>query len=103
MLASSRNRVPTSIMRPKVERASASWVTPRPIGGGGLAGMGGMPVVAGLGQGTLVGQLAVPPTWAGGQVTPLAGTSVTPLHTVGWTGAAPQAGAGTPMAGMPGM
>ncbi|WP_445163834.1 PPE family protein, SVP subgroup [Mycobacterium sp. Dal123C01] len=79
----------------------ASQVTPMPIGG--MAGMGGMPVVAGLGQGTLVGQLAVPPTWAGGQVTPMAGTSVTPLHTVGWTGAAPQAGAGTPMAGMPGM
>jgi hypothetical protein len=81
----------------------ASQVTPMPIGAGGMAGMGGMPVVAGMGQGTLVGQLAVPPTWAGGQVTPLAGTSVTPLHTVGWTGAAPQAGAGTPMAGMPGM
>jgi hypothetical protein len=81
----------------------ASQVTPMPIGAVGMAGMGGMPVVAGMGQGTLVGQLAVPPTWAGGQVTPLAGTSVTPLHTVGWTGAAPQAGAGTPMAGMPGM
>jgi hypothetical protein len=77
----------------------ASQVTPMPIG---AAGMGGMPVV-GLGQGTLVGQLSVPPTWAGGQVTPMVGTTVSPLHTVGWTGAAPQAGAGTPMAGMPGM
>lgn len=80
----------------------ASQVTPMPIGAAGMAGMGGMPVV-GLGQGTLVGQLSVPPTWAGGQVTPMVGTTVSPLHTVGWTGAAPQAGAGTPMAGMPGM
>jgi hypothetical protein len=78
----------------------ASQVTPMPIG---AAGMAGMPVVAGMGQGTLVGQLSVPPTWAGGQVTPMVGTTVSPLHTVGWTGAAPQAGAGTPMAGMPGM
>ncbi len=80
--------------------ALASQVTPMPIG---AAGMGGMPVVAGIGQGTLVGQLAVPPTWAGDQVTPMVGSTVTPLHTVGWTGAAPQAAAGTPMAGMPGM
>jgi hypothetical protein len=80
--------------------ALASQVTPMPIG---AAGMAGMPVVAGMGQGTLVGQLSVPPTWAGGQVTPMVGTTVSPLHTVGWTGAAPQAGAGTPMAGMPGM
>jgi hypothetical protein len=79
--------------------ALASQVAPMPIG---MGGMGGMPVV-GLGQGTLVGQLSVPPTWAGGQVTPMVGTTVSPLHTVGWTGAAPQAGAGTPMAGMPGM
>jgi hypothetical protein len=78
----------------------ASQVTPMPIGAGGMGA--GMPVV-GLGQGTLVGQLSVPPTWAGGQVTPMVGTTVSPLHTVGWTGAAPQAGAGTPMAGMPGM
>ncbi|SOX55685.1 PE domain-containing protein [Mycobacterium ahvazicum] len=69
------------------------------------AGMGGAvtPVVAGIGQGTLVGNLAVPPSWVGGQVTPVVGTTATPLHTVGWTGAAPQASAGAPMAGMPGM
>ncbi|GLE50410.1 PPE family protein, SVP subgroup [Mycobacterium montefiorense] len=75
----------------------AASTTPVPVGAAGM----GMPVVAGLGQGTLVGNLAVPPSWAGGQVTPVLGTTATPLHTVGWTGAAPQAGAGIP--GMPGM
>jgi PPE-SVP subfamily C-terminal region len=64
--------------------------------------MGGMPM-ASIGQGTLVGNLSAPPTWAGGQVTPLVGTTATPLHTVGWTGAAPQAATGSGMAGMPGM
>lgn len=75
----------------------ASQVSPMPIGAGG---MGGMPVAA-LGQGTLVGNLAVPPSWAGGQVTPVVGTTVSPLQTVGWSGAAPQAGTAVP--GMPGM
>jgi hypothetical protein len=70
---------------------------------GGVGGFGAMPMVAGMGQGTLVGNLSVPPTWAGGQVTPLAGTSTAPLRTVGWTAAAPQAGAGTFIPGMPGM
>jgi hypothetical protein len=79
--------------------ALASQVSPMPIGAGGIGA--GMPVVAGLGQGTLVGQLAVPPSWVGGQVTPVLGTTVTPLQTVGWTGAAPQTG--TMMPGMPGM
>ncbi|WP_044507739.1 PE/PPE C-terminal domain-containing protein, partial [Mycobacterium simiae] len=53
------------------------------------------------GQGTLVGNLSAPPAWAGGQVTPVVGTSVTPVQTVGWTGAAPQTGSVVP--GMPGM
>jgi hypothetical protein len=79
----------------------AASTSPMPAG---MAGMGGaMPVTAGLGQGTLVGQLTAPPSWVGSQVTPVAGATATPLHTVGWTGAAPQAGTGTPMAGMPGM
>jgi hypothetical protein len=80
----------------------ASQVTPMPVGMGGMGGMGaGMPVVAGLGQGTLVGNLAVPPSWVGGQVTPVVGATATPLQTVGWTGAAPQAGSAMP--GLPGM
>jgi PE family/PPE-SVP subfamily C-terminal region len=80
----------------------ASSTTPLGVGGmAGMAGMGGMPV-AGLGGGTLVGNLAVPPSW-GGTLTPVVSGAATPLQTVGWTGAAPQAGSGMGMAGMPGM
>jgi hypothetical protein len=85
-----------------VAAALASDTTPVGVGmGGGMAGMGGMPVVAGLGQGTLVGNMAVPPSWVGGQVTPLAAAA--PIQTVGWTGAAPQAASGSVIPGMPGM
>jgi hypothetical protein len=74
-----------------------------PVGGmAGMGGMGAMPVAAGVGQATMVGKLSVPPTWAG-TVTPVAGTSAAPIETVGWTGAAPQAGPGTIVPGMPGM
>jgi PE family/PPE-SVP subfamily C-terminal region len=69
---------------------------------GGMAGMGAMPMAAGVGQASMVGKLSVPPSWAG-TVTPVAGTSAAPLQTVGWTGAAPQAGPGTVIPGMPGM
>jgi hypothetical protein len=69
---------------------------------GGMAGMGAMPMAAGVGQATMVGKLSVPPSW-GGTVTPVTGTSAAPLETVGWTGAAPQAGPGTIVPGMPGM
>ena len=72
-----------------------------PVGVGGVGGMGAMPMAAGIGQATMVGKLSVPPSWAG-TVTPVAGTSVAPLETVGWTGAAPQAGTGTIIPGMPG-
>jgi PE family/PPE-SVP subfamily C-terminal region len=70
---------------------------------GGMGGMGAMPMAAGvggIGQATMVGKLSVPPSWAG-TVTPVAGTSAAPIETVGWTGAAPQAG--TIIPGMPGM
>src|SRR5262249_49363349 len=69
---------------------------------GGMAGMGAMPMAAGIGQASMVGKLSMPPSWAG-TVTPVAGTSAAPLQTVGWTGAAPQAGPGTIIPGMPGM
>lgn len=72
-----------------------------PVAGGGMAGMGAMPVAA-AGQASLVGKLSVPPTWAG-PATPVVGTSAAPLQTVGWTAAAPQAGTGTVIPGMPGM
>ncbi|OBF59504.1 PE family protein [Mycobacterium sp. 852002-53434_SCH5985345] len=72
-----------------------------PMAGGGMAGMGAMPV-ASVGSATMVNNLSVPPSWAGA-ATPVAGTSAAPLQTVGWTAAAPQAGTGTIIPGMPGM
>ena len=69
--------------------------------GGGMAGMGAMPMAA-AGQASLVGKLSVPPTWAA-PATPVVGTSAAPLETVGWTAAAPQAGTGGIIPGMPGM
>jgi len=79
-----------------VDAATASNVTPV----AGPVGMGAMPV-AGLGQATMVGKLSVPPSWAG-SFTP--GVSpATAVQTVGWTAAAPQAGPGTIIPGMPGM
>ncbi len=74
--------------------------TTAPVGSG-MGGMGVMPVAA-VGQATMVGnKLAVPPSWAGA-ATP-ATSSAAALETVGWTAAAPQAGAGTIVPGMPGM
>ena len=71
-------------------------------GMGGMGAMGMMPV-GGLGQATMVGSLSAPPSWAG-SVTPGAGlTAATPLQTVGWTAAAPQAAPGTFVPGVPGM
>jgi hypothetical protein len=71
-------------------------------GMGGMGAMGMMPV-GGLGQATMVGSLSAPPSWAG-SVTPGAGLpAATPLETVGWTAAAPQAAPGTFVPGVPGM
>ncbi len=67
-----------------------------PAGGMGMGGM----AVGGLGQATMVGKLSVPPSWAG-TITP--GASPLAVQTVGWTGAAPQAGPGTIVPGMPGL
>lgn len=75
--------------------------TTAPMAGGGMAGLGAAPMAA-AGQATMVGKLSVPPTWAA-PATPVVGTSAAPLQTVGWTAAAPQAGAGTIIPGMPGM
>ncbi|WP_322859345.1 PE domain-containing protein [Mycobacterium europaeum] len=65
------------------------------------AGMGAMPM-ASMGSATMVSNLSVPPSWAG-SASPVVGTSAAPLQTVGWTAAAPQAGTGTIIPGMPGM
>ncbi|ORA07860.1 PPE family protein, SVP subgroup [Mycobacterium arosiense] len=66
----------------------------------GVAGVGAMPAAA-MGQATVVNKLSVPPSWAGSA--PAVAPSAAPLQTVGWTAAAPQAGAGTVVPGMPGV
>ena len=71
-------------------------------GMGGMAGLGAMPMTGSMGGATMVGKLSVPPSWAGPVTTV---SSVTPmgLQTGGWTAAAPQAGPGTIIPGMPGV
>jgi PE family/PPE-SVP subfamily C-terminal region len=70
--------------------------------GGMGAGMGAMPMTAGLGGATMVGKLSVPPSWAGA-VTTVSSTTPMGLQTAGWTAAAPQAGPGAIIPGMPGV
>jgi len=78
----------------------ATDTAPAGVGVGGVTGMGAMPAAA-MGQATMVNKLSVPPSWAGS--TPVVGSSAAPLQTVGWTAAAPQAGTGTVVPGMPGV
>jgi hypothetical protein len=69
-----------------------------PATAGAAGGLGGTPVLAGLGQASSIGSLSVPPSWAG---VPTASTPVT-LAAQSWTTAVPHAGAVTTMpAGMP--
>lgn len=67
---------------------------------GGVGGMAGLPA-AGMGNATMVGRLSTPPSWAG-TLTSTASPAAA-VETVGWTGAAPQAGTGTIVPGMPGL
>jgi PE family/PPE-SVP subfamily C-terminal region len=67
---------------------------------GGMGGLAGMPA-AGMGQATMVGRLATPPSWAGALTSSV--SPATAVETVGWTAAAPQAGPGTIVPGMPGL
>jgi len=76
--------------------------TTGPAVGSGMAGMGAMPVAASVGQATMVGKLSVPPSWAA-TVTTVSSTTPMGLQTAGWTAAAPQAGPGTIIPGMPGV
>ncbi len=57
----------------------------------GSAGLGALPVTAGVGQASSLGALSVPPTWAAGA--PAAASSI-PAATpaTGWTGPAPHTG-----------
>jgi hypothetical protein len=71
-------------------------------GMGGMAGLGAMPMTGGMGGATMVGKLSVPPSWAG-TVTTVSSVSPMGLQTGGWTAAAPQAGSGAIIPGMPGM
>jgi PE family protein/PPE family protein len=75
------------------------------VGGvGGAGGLGAAPVLAAASQGSSIGALSVPPSWAGGAGIPAASTPVT-LASQGWTTAAPTGGmsTGAPagIAGMP--
>lgn len=83
--------------------ADAGAVSPVGAGMGGMGGVGAMAAapIANVGQATMVGKLSVPPSWAG-TFTPGA-APVSAVQTVGWTAAAPQAGPGTVVPGMPGM
>jgi len=82
--------------------ADLAGTTGPAVGPSGMAGMGAMPMTAGLGGATMVGKLSVPPSWAG-TVTTVSSTTPMGLQTAGWTAAAPQAGPGTIIPGMPGV
>jgi PE family/PPE-SVP subfamily C-terminal region len=75
-------------------------VTGGMAGMGAMGGMGTMPV-ASMGSASMVNRLSVPTAWAESAV-PVA-SPFTAVQTAGWTAAAPQAGAGTIIPGMPGM
>lgn len=70
------------------------------VAAGGMTGMGAMPV-ASMGSATMVNSLAVPPGWATAPAPVV--TPVSAIQTTGWTAAAPQAGVGSVVPGMPGM
>ncbi len=66
---------------------------------GGGVGAGAAPVLAGVGQGSSIGAMSVPPSWAG--VAPATSAPVT-LASQSWTAPAPSTGGGVgPIAGMP--
>jgi hypothetical protein len=68
---------------------------------GGAGGIGAAPVLAAAGQGSSIGPLSVPPSWAGGAGVPTASTPVT-LASQSWTTGAPSTGGmGPGIAGMP--
>jgi PPE-repeat protein len=69
---------------------------------GAVGGIGAAPVLAAAGGGSSIGQLSVPPSWAGGAGIPAASTPVT-LASQSWTAAPGGVSTGSPgiMAGMP--
>jgi hypothetical protein len=70
---------------------------------GGAGGLGGAPVLAAAGSGSSIGQLSVPPSWAGGAGIPSASAPVT-LASQSWAAGAPggmSTGSPSGIAGMP--
>jgi hypothetical protein len=68
---------------------------------GGAGGLGAAPVLAGIGTGSSIGAMSVPPSWAAGAGVPTASTPVT-LAAQSWTTAGPTTGGmGPGIAGMP--
>jgi hypothetical protein len=69
---------------------------------GGAGGVGAAPVLAAAGQGSSIGPMSVPPSWAGGAGIPATSTPVT-LASQSWTAAPGGVSTGSPgtMAGMP--
>ena len=71
------------------------------MGMGGAGAMGAAPVLAAAGQGSSIGALSVPPTWAGGAGIPAASTPVT-LASQSWASPPPATGGmSNGIAGMP--
>ncbi len=72
------------------------------VGGtGGIGGIGAAPVLAAAGQGSSIGPLSVPPSWAAGAGVPTTSAPVT-LASQSWTTPAPSTGGmGPGIAGMP--
>jgi hypothetical protein len=74
-----------------------------PAGAAGVGGVGAAPVLAAAGSGSSLGQLSVPPSWAGGAGIPSASTPVT-LASQSWAAGAPggmSTGSPSGIAGMP--
>ncbi|MDD4867245.1 MAG: PE domain-containing protein [Mycobacterium sp.] len=74
------------------------------LGAAAPAGLGGSPIVAGLGQAATVGKLSVPPSWAAGPAASAVPSGTVTLTGAGWTAAAPHGAPVTTVpAGMPSM
>jgi len=69
-----------------------------PVAPGGAAGLGAVPVSAGVAQASTIGRLSVPPSWAAGDVGAAAATPAT-LPGACWSGAAPHGATVTTLPG----
>lgn len=69
-----------------------------PVAPVGAAGLGAMPVSAGVGQASSIGRLSVPPSWAAGDLGPVGSTPAT-MPSADWTSPAPQGASVTTLPG----